>query len=403
MLDNRILWIISAASSIRSIGYGATWPYMAIFFHVQLHISIIIVGLIFTALAILSMLFSILGGALADLIGRRKTIIIGSISGFFLYLAISLFFKLNMPELIIIATFVFTSFSGSLVFPSASALVSDVTRPEQRYLSYSIYRVMANLGWAVGPVIGSMVYNSGMFWLFLLVAVANLIQFAIVAFLIKEKDILVKWTAKRSEGKFNLLSFDKYLIIFSIGTFLITIVASQFSVTLPTFSVSNIGIKPSDIGFIFMVNGLVVVIGQYPMTTLLRRFSDVTIMMVGALFYAVGYFLVGLSPNLFWLIIDMIVITAGENLTSPGINSVVSKIAPKDKVARYMGFVGMVNSTGRAIGPSIGTVLMFLFAYSGLMIWSFIGVFGAAAIVILASFSKISEVRRRLSDLSPSQ
>ena len=146
MLDNRVLWVISAASSIRSIGYGATWPYMAIFFNDELHISILLVGLIFTLLAILSMAFSIIGGGLADLIGRRKTIIIGSISGFFLYFAIAVFFRMHMPELLIVATFVFTSFSGSLVFPSASALVSDVTKPELRFLPYSIYRVTAHLG-----------------------------------------------------------------------------------------------------------------------------------------------------------------------------------------------------------------------------------------------------------------
>lgn len=393
MLDNRVLWVISAASSIRSIGYGATWPYMAIFFNDELHISILLVGLIFTLLAILSMAFSIIGGGLADLIGRRKTIIIGSISGFFLYFAIAVFFRMHMPELLIVATFVFTSFSGSLVFPSASALVSDVTKPEQRFLSYSIYRVMANLGWAIGPALGGLVYNRGMFWLFLLVSLANLVQFAIVVFLIKEKDIPNKWTARKPESKFNLLSYDRYLVIFSMGTFLITIVASQFSVTLPTFSHSSIHILTSDISYIFMVNGLVVVLGQYPMTALMKRFSDVSTMMIGALFYAFGYFLVGISTNLAWLLFDMVIITTGENLTSPGINSVVSKIAPKDKVARYMGFVGMINSTGRAIGPSIGTALMFLFALDGLMIWSVIGLFGVAAVAILVSFRKISAAK----------
>jgi DHA1 family multidrug resistance protein B-like MFS transporter len=397
MLDNRVLWIISAASSIRSIGYGATWPYMAIFFNDELHISIIIVGLIFTVLAVLSMVFSLIGGALADYIGRRKTIIIGSIAGFFLYLAISVFFRLDLPVSVIVATFVFTSFSGSLVFPSASALVSDVTKPEQRFMSYSIYRVMANLGWAIGPVIGGLVYYSGMFWLFLLVSVANLIQFSIVFFLIREKDVPNKWTVKKPDRKFNLLSFDKYLIIFSAGTFLITIVASQFSVTLPTFSVTSIGIRASDISYIFMVNGIVVVLGQYPMTALMRKFPDVVTMMAGALLYSIGYFMVGVSPNLLWLILDMIIITAGENLTSPGINSIVSRIAPKDKVARYMGFVGMVNSTGRAIGPSIGTTLMFLLALNGILIWSFVGVFGAAAILILIAFSRLTEVRKKLS------
>ena len=32
-------------------------------------------------------------------------------------------------------------------------------------------------------------------------------------------------------------------------------------------------------------------------------------------------------------------------------NSIVSKIAPGDKLARYLGFMGMMNSSGRAFGP----------------------------------------------------
>jgi len=83
----------------------------------------------------------------------------------------------------------------------------------------------------------------------------------------------------------------------------------------------------------------------------------------------------------------MVIITMGENLTSPMINTVVSKIATKGKMARYMGFIGMINSTGRALGPSIGSTFLYIFSYNGLKVWSAVDIFGLGSIVIFMVFS----------------
>lgn len=373
---------------------------MAIYFTQIMKIPTIEVGVIFTLLSGTSVVFSLVGGALADYFGRRKTLLIGSLGGFFIYLLISALISTGKPDIFIISAFVLSSFSGSLVFPSASALVSDVTPDESRFQAYSIYRIMANVGWAIGPLIGSYIYDTGVEYVFLFVAIASIIQFAIVIGLVSESAIPHRWTENRKGTKFNLLSFDKYLILFGMGTFLITIVASQFSVTLPTYSVIHVGIRTSQLGYIYALNGVVVVIGQYPMTLIMRRFSDITTMSLGSVLYSIGYLVVGFAGTLYMLMLAMVVITAGENLTSPGINTIVSKIAPADKTARYMGFIGMLNSTGRALGPSIGTFMLSIYAYDGPSTWGSIASFGIAAFFILTAFNRIPYVRRRI---SPSQ
>lgn len=370
---------------------------MAIYFKQELGIPTLLVGLIFTLLSASSVFFSILGGALADYIGRRRTLLVGSMGGFVIYFTIASFIILHKPDLWIIVFFVISSFSGSLVFPSASALVSDVTSDSERFQAFSIYRILGNVGWAIGPLIGAYIYDSGIEQVFLFVAFASVVQFIIVLTMVRESAIPNKWTEIRKNGKFNILSFDRYLIYFGAGTFLITLVASQFSVTLPTYSVLHVGLRTSQLGYIYAVNGVVVVLGQYPMTMLMRRFSDVTTMAVGAILYSIGYLLVGFSTGLATLMLDMVIITAGENLTSPGINTIVSRIAPPDKTARYMGFIGMLNSTGRALGPSIGTAFLSIYAFGGIETWSSISVFGVVSVVILLSFGKLPYVVKRLS------
>ncbi|WP_192805721.1 hypothetical protein [Picrophilus oshimae] len=58
---------------------------MAIFLSLYLHLAVYIVGIIFTLLSLMSMVFSLIGGYLADLIGRKFTLMLGSISGIFIY------------------------------------------------------------------------------------------------------------------------------------------------------------------------------------------------------------------------------------------------------------------------------------------------------------------------------
>ncbi len=380
-LRNRQLWTISIASSIRSIGFGASWPFMAIFFNQQLGIPTVVVGIIFTILALVSTQFSLIGGSLSDSIGRRRIILIGSAYGIVMYSLIS-FFIFNFVSLVLVAElFVFSAVSGSFVFPSASALVSDVTKPEDRIISYSLYRIMANLGWAIGPFTGSYIQGYGMQYIFLLLAVASIAQFSIVFFFVKESV-----PKREKKGKLLQIGFDRYLIVFSAGSFFGLLLASQFMVTLPLYAVHSAGVLEYQLGYLYAINGVVVVLGQYPMSYAMRKLNDVHIMIIGSAFYAVGYFLVGFSYDLLELYLVMIVITVGENLTSPVMNSVVSKISPKGRTGSYMGFLSTVNSTGRAIGPSIGPFFLSIYAYDGFKTWLSLASFGVITIVFMFLF-----------------
>ncbi len=398
-MGNKTLWAVSVSGSIRSIGFGATWPFMAIFFNRDLGVPIFLVGIIFTFLAISSILFSVVGGWLADKFGRRATLLIGGFNGVVIYSLIAVFIAAHVSILYIAIGFVLSSSSGSLIFPSSTALVSDVTTQEDRTIAYGIYRILTNIGWAIGPIMGAYIYNLGMQWIFAIVALSTLIQFIVILFYVHDRRIYTR----RSGIKVSVISYDRYLLLFSVGTFFIMMVSTQFSVTLPTFAANHVGIPVSDIGYIFAVNGAVVVLGQYPLNALFSRVSDVTTMIAGSLFYSAGYLLVGFSGNLLQLMLDMIIITVGEDLVSPSLNSIVSKIAPEDKVARYMGFNGMVNSAARALGPSIGTIFLSLYLYNGPEVWGTIDIFGITSIAILLVFGRMIGHRPANESASDSQ
>ncbi len=368
---------------------------MAIFLNNTLGVPVYFVGVIFTLGSIVSIVFSIGGGALADMIGRKKVLILGSGLSGALFLAVAILLHYSAPTLAIVAVFIFTSAGGSLIFPSANALVADVTSPADRTNGYVVYRIMSNLGWAIGPLSGAFIYDSGIFWIFILITVCSVIQGLMVLFMVKDR-----WKGRRKSenlrktGKVSIISYDRFLIVFTVGTFFLTLVSSQFSVTLPVFIKGSISIPTSYIGYIYAVNGVVVVIGQYPITNLMKRYPEILSMILGTAAYAVGYLFVGFSSNLVDLMGDMLIITIGENLVSPVMNSIVSKIAPSDKLARYLGFMGMMNSSGRAFGPSVGTFLISLYAFNGLKLWSTMDLFGIAAIALFLAFSRMAARRK---------
>ncbi|MCL4358797.1 MAG: MFS transporter [Candidatus Thermoplasmatota archaeon] len=398
-MENKTLWAVSVSGSIRSIGFGATWPFMAIFFNRDLGVPILLVGIIFTLLAISSIAFSVVGGWLADKFGRRVTLLVGGFNGILIYSLISVFIAVHLSVLFIAAGFVLSSSSGSLIFPSSTALVSDVTSRADRTIAYGIYRILTNVGWAIGPIMGAYVYDLGMEWIFAIIATSSLIQFLVILFFVHDRRIYTR----KTRTKVSMISYDRYLILFSVGTFFIMMISTQFSVTLPTFAANHVGIPVSAIGYIFAVNGAVVVLGQYPLNALFSRVSDVTTMIIGSLFYSAGYLLVGFSGSLLQLMLDMIVITVGEDLVSPSLNSIVSKIAPEDRVARFMSFNGMVNSAARAIGPSVGTIFLSLYLYNGPEVWGTIDIFGITSIVILIFFGRLLRARQSPERISDTQ
>lgn len=382
LLNNRPLWSVGFIVMIRSIGFGSTWPFMAIFFNRDLGVPVYLVGVIFGALAISSTGCQIIGGHMTDFSGRKRTMVLGSGIGLVIYLSIILALIVHLSAVIISVLFVATSLSGGFLFPAATAAVADVTSGEERERGYAIYRILSNVGWAVGPIIGSLIFDAGVIWIFAVVEISLVIQFTLILALLAETSHRGA-SLRRARRLADFVVIDRALVFFSAGTLLLMILTSQFSVTLPLYASLKVHVPSHDIGFIFMVNGIVVVLGQLPMTSIASRYREVDAIIVGILFYVAGYLLVAFSASLSSLMADMVIITIGENLTTPTVTSIVSRIAPVDKVGRYMAFNGMANSTGRALGPAVGSFFLYLFFGSNVAIWLTLDIFGIVSLGIM--------------------
>ena len=383
--NHKIVRRLGLARMIRSVGTGAMWPFIALYFSVDLQLPLYITGMIFSVYFAIGIIAQPVSGLLADFLGRKPTMVLAS----FIYVAVSsaLFVAsfLHCSAIIISALFVCFALPSAIEYPALNAMVSDLSPETGKSHAFSTFRTIFNIGWIIGPLFGVFFFDLGFSLIFLLNVITSIVSLLLILIFIDESNSFRRQRGRKINGqRFKL---DRLIIIFGSGVFFLSLLAGQFQTSLPIFSAHSILSNPALYGYVYAANGMTVVVSQPVINRLMRRFSDMQSMVLGVIFYIIGYGAVAFTGSLPQLILDMVIITTGENLTAPAENSVISSYSSRDKTGRYMAFKSAMWGTGSMVGPSAGLLSLYGFKYSGLLTWSSISLFGVAAIVAFLLFA----------------
>jgi len=267
---------------------------------------------------------------------------------------------------------------GAAVRPGLTAMVADIVPSENRVEAYALFRIGSNAGWAIGPAIGGFLVSVSYASLFVLTTCASLIG-VILVFLFIRESIQTAETERFALRRVLDVGRDLRFLVFCGWSVLLFIVMGQFASTLAVFSTQTIGISEAQLGWLFTINGIVVVLFQWPAARLAARVGIRWGLVLGCLGYALGYFTVGLVPGFGFLIGSMVIITLGEVTFSPTSMAAVANMAPAARVGRYMGFFGLTEALGWSLGPFIGGILYDRLAHVPVLLWSIIAVIGVIA------------------------
>ena len=258
---------------------------------------------------------------------------------------------------------------GAVFHPVANAMVSDIVPEDKRLDGYAITRAAGNLGWAIGPAIGGFVATASYSVLFVISAVITLAS------------AIIFWTMmnlpKSAEPmeKFKLADIiavrkDPCLARHSLLIFLLYLVVAQLIVPFSIYSVEiTSAISKTELGYLFSLNGLMVVALQIPVTRLLSRFSLATQMAQGAFLYAIGYGLIGWLIGFEYFALSIVIVTIGEMAMSPAALTITSRLAPKGRMGRYMGIYSFFVASGWSLGPLFGGLVLDWFVASTVLAW----------------------------------
>ncbi|WP_339063011.1 MFS transporter [Tepidibacillus marianensis] len=256
-------------------------------------------GLFISIAGVLFIPASMLGGKLADSIGRKKVILIFDTLSSVLYIVIGFM----EPSMMMVYMIALASMAMVTAGPAHDSLIADVTTPETRNGAYALSYMGWNIGFAIGPIIGGVLYKNHLPLVFIGDALTALIAIGLISFFIKEtidrtKEDIVEEERKlerREEGSiFSVLLKRPILIYFSFFAIGYSFAYSQWSYLLPMNIMDqypNTGAKY--FGILSSFNGFVVMIFTPILTKMMERIVNIRKVVYGVLFYAVGFGMLG--------------------------------------------------------------------------------------------------------------
>jgi MFS family permease len=304
---------------------------------------------------------SLLGGHLADRIGRRRTI---CLSGFGAATALLALSQVHRLAVTLLAAGSAGLLSGAYQ-PAAAALLADLVAPGQRVVAYGLYRTSVNAGVAAGGVIAGLLADISYTWVFVTDAGTSAV-FGLLALTALPGHAKASGTPDRAARIGPAV--DRRLAVLLAATALIAFVFYQYQAGLP-IRLRQLHYSPALLGVLMSVNGLLVVVAQMPVSAWARRHN---VMPLGFVLIGAGFALNGAAGAIPLLVVSVLVWTAGEMVMAPAAMSRIAELAPDGRQGRYQGYFAFTLASGQVTAP---TALLMPPA----VLWSLCGAFGLAA------------------------
>ncbi|MBF5041937.1 MFS transporter [Aggregicoccus sp. 17bor-14] len=348
----RLYWVLWWGTFINRLGSFAV-PFIALYLTRERGMGAAAVGLVASLHGLGGLLAAYLGGALADRIGRRPTLI-GALccgAGSMVLLALA-----RQPALIALAAFSL-GLLGDMYRPAVSAAIADVVPADRRAQAFTLFYWVVNLGFAVALPTAGLLSRAGFSVLFFADATTTLLYAAVVWRLLPETRPRQAAAAARGGLRSVLLTLapfrDRAFLAFALPVFLLVIVFFQHMVALP-LTLEARGMSDTAWGLVLGTNGALIVLLQPFAGRWVERLPRGAVLAGACVLTGAGFGLHGLSGGVALAVLAVAVWTAGEIMHAPVASSVVADLAPPAVRGTYQGAYFMLWGLAAFLGPLLG-------------------------------------------------
>jgi MFS family permease len=173
---SRTVWILVVARAVNRIG-AFTLPFLGVVLTVEFGASLGQTGLILAVFGAATIPSRLLGGQLADRLGRRLTIVLGLTGCAIAQLWIALSHTLWSA---VLAT-ILLGLAFEIYEPPSQAMIADVTEPSDRPAAYGLYSAALAAAGVLAGLLAATISHVDLRWLFVADAVTCLTCAALVA------------------------------------------------------------------------------------------------------------------------------------------------------------------------------------------------------------------------------
>lgn len=329
----RSITALLASSLLLTIGRGATLPFMTIYLTRRYAMSVEAIGYAMTIALTIGVVFSLGFGIMADKFDKKRYMLVSILVFILGFIAIP---AVNNVALVVMF-FAMINCAYSVFATVLKAWFADVLSPSEKARIFSLNYSFLNIGWTIGPPIGTllMMYSLNLpFWLaafcaaFPLVFIGRFVQRVTASSANGEP---VTWSP-------SVLLRDKALFWFTLSGFLASFVGGSFASCISQYvlAVADSNVAEHVVAVVLPVNAALVVTLQYSIGRRLTAKNLRPLMTVGTVFFVAG--LMGFmfsGVNLIIWGISAAVFTIGEIIYAPGEYMLIDNIAPPGMKASY--------------------------------------------------------------------
>lgn len=344
----RAFWALWVCQLVNRLG-SFVQPFLVLYLTHDRHLSAGTAGAVAAAVGAGTVCAQLVGGWLADRVGRRLTMLIC-----FFGTAAALILLGSAREMVMIWVAAFlVGLLGDLFRPAVQATVADLLQPTERVRAYGLLFWAINLGFSVSTVSAGVLASVGYGLLFWLNAGTSVIAGVVIWAMVPESRPVLDETAPRRPLLGVALRDTVFLLMILIQIGYATIYMQGYS-TLP-LAMSGDGLSSRTYGLVIALNGVVIVLIQPFLGKWMVKLDRTKLLATSMLVVGLGFGLGAVVHSWWGYGLSVVVWTIGEIGFAAVIGAVFADLAPIDLRGRYMGLSGMAFGVGTVIGPLAGT------------------------------------------------
>ncbi|MDI1478451.1 MFS transporter [Polyangium sp. y55x31] len=346
----RAFWSLWAGMLVNRAGSFVV-PLLFVYLTQQRGLDLPTAGLVASLFGAGSLGGTMLGGALADRLGRRATMLLALVTSSAFMMGLG--FARELWQLA--SATLFLGFFSDMYRPASQALVADVVPPEHRVKAFSLQYWAANLGYAFAAVLGGFMAKRNFLALFIGDALTTLVLAAIIWRSVPESRPAEARDDKRG-SVFTPFLDGKYLP-FLLCNFALTLVFFQHLSAMPE-DMRQKGLTTEHYGATVATNCLLIVLLQPLVTRWVKGIPRGVLLTVASSLTGLGFGAMALATTLPAYMATVAVWTLGEIIFAPVNASIVADLSPMHLRGRYQGAFSLTFSFGAMGAPSISMRLL---------------------------------------------
>lgn len=316
-------------------------------------------GVLTMAFGLMQFLFMPMLGAVSDRVGRRPVLMYSMTGMCINFLATAL--APNLASLFI-GRVVGGMSSASIAV--ASAYASDISTHEQRSKSFGKVGAAFGLGFICGPMLGGVLGEIDIRLPFYAAALLSAANLAYGYFAVPESLPPERRAGSISLSRINPFASLARLVLrrdvrrLVVVYALVTFAQTMLHTTWVLYTTFRFDWSPSDNGIALFCVGVASAIVQAGLlATLIRRFGEQRLAVLGLGSGAVTYLLYGLATQ-GWMMYVFILGNLLAYAAGPALQGIISKATPPAEQGELMGSLQSITSAGMIIMPLLGTSLL---------------------------------------------